>query len=54
MFRRSKTNKYVGGVCGGLEKSSNIPAIIFRLVALFVPGVWFIYLFMWAIVKQED
>jgi phage shock protein PspC (stress-responsive transcriptional regulator) len=54
MFRRSKTKKYVGGVCGGLENASNIPAIVFRLAALFVPGIWIIYLFMWVVVKEED
>ena len=50
---RSKTNKVIAGVCGGLEKSTGINAWLFRLVFFFGSGFW-IYILMWAFIKEEQ
>jgi phage shock protein C len=56
-LRRSRTDRWLGGVCGGLGKVSGIDSWIWRLVfALFT--IWFgigllIYLLMWIFVPEE-
>ena len=54
MLKKSRTNKYLGGVCGGLEASTGVSAIIYRLAALFVPGGWLIYLAMYLFLPTES
>lgn len=55
---RSRTNRMIGGVCGGLGEYTNIDPTIFRL--LFVFGVIFgfgslliVYLVMLIIIPEE-
>lgn len=56
-LRRARSDRWIGGVCGGLGKVSGIESWIWRLVfALFT--VWFgvgllIYLLMWIFVPEE-
>jgi len=52
-MRRSKTDKIIAGVCGGLEKSTGINAWLFRLIFFFGSGFW-IYILMWAFIKKEQ
>jgi phage shock protein C len=57
-LRRSRTNRIIAGVCGGLEEFFGLDAFWFRLgflIALLpggVPGI-VAYLIMWLIVPSE-
>jgi len=57
-LRRSRTDRWLGGVCGGLAKVSNMEAWIWRLVFALVALCGFgagvvIYLLMWIFVPEE-
>ena len=56
-LRRSRTDRWLGGVCGGLAKVSGMESWIWRLVfTLFVVTFGFglaIYLLMWIFVPEE-
>ncbi|MGZ8341450.1 MAG: PspC domain-containing protein [Telluria sp.] len=56
-LRRSRTDRWIGGVCGGLAKASGMDAWIWRLVfALFTISFGFglvIYLLLWIFVPEE-
>ena len=57
-LRRSRSNRFIAGVCGGLEEFFGLDAFWFRLgflIALLpggVPGIIF-YLIMWVIVPSD-
>jgi len=59
-MRKSKTDKIIAGVCGGLEKSTGINAWLFRLIFFFGSGFWifgsgfWIYILMWIFIKEEQ
>ena len=55
---RSRTNKWVGGVCGGLGNFFGMDATIWRLI--FLLGTLFglgsfilVYIIMWCVVPKE-
>jgi len=54
---RSRTDKFVGGVCGGLAKSLGMDASIVRIIvvllAIFTQIGWIAYLVLWAVLPQE-
>jgi phage shock protein C len=56
-LRRSRTDRWLGGVCGGLAKVSGIESWIWRVVfVLFTVTFGFglaIYLLMWIFVPEE-
>ena len=56
-LRRSRTDRWLGGVCGGLAVASGMDAWIWRLVfALFTLSFGFglvIYLLLWIFVPEE-
>jgi phage shock protein PspC (stress-responsive transcriptional regulator) len=56
-LRRSRSDRWLGGVCGGLAKVSGMESWIWRLVfALFTVSFGFglvIYLLMWIFVPEE-
>ena len=56
-LRRSSTDRWLGGVCGGLGKASGIESWVWRLVfalcVLFAGFGAFIYLLMWIFVPEE-
>lgn len=56
-LHRSRSNKIIGGVCGGLGESLNIDPTIIRLVfaaALIFFGVGpLVYLVLWIIMPME-
>lgn len=54
---RSRTDRYIGGVCGGLAKTYNWDPTLVRIVALLLilgmgSGL-LVYLILWAIVPLE-
>jgi phage shock protein C len=56
-FRRSRTDRWIGGVCGGLARSTGMEAWIWRLLfaALFIcagAGL-LVYLLLWIFVPNE-
>ena len=56
-FRRSRTDRWFGGVCGGLARSTGMEAWVWRLIftALFVcagAGL-LLYLLLWLFVPSE-
>jgi len=57
-LRRSRTNRLIGGVCGGLEEFFGISAFWFRLgflIALIPGGVpgFSLYLLLWLIIPSR-
>lgn len=56
-LRRSRTDRWLGGVCGGLGKASGMESWIWRMVfVLFTVTFGFgllIYLLMWIFVPEE-
>jgi phage shock protein PspC (stress-responsive transcriptional regulator) len=52
-FRRRR-NSYVAGVCGGLEDYTGFPAILWRLLFIFiVPYAFWVYLAFWAFTEEQ-
>jgi phage shock protein C len=56
-LRRSRSDRWIGGVCGGLAKVSDVDAWVWRLVfTLFTLTFGFgavIYLLLWIFVPEE-
>ena len=54
---RSSTDKFLGGVCGGLARSLGIDPTIVRIVlvllAIFTKVGWIAYLVAWALLPLE-
>ena len=54
---RSRTDKFVGGVCGGLARSIGMDASIVRIIvvllAVFTQIGWIAYLVLWAVLPLE-
>ncbi|MCA0252817.1 MAG: PspC domain-containing protein [Actinobacteria bacterium] len=54
---RSRSDKFIGGVCGGLARSlgmdSGLVRIIVVLLAIFTQVGWVAYLVLWAILPLE-
>jgi len=57
-YRRTRTSKVIGGVCGGIGEYLQIDPVIIRLLfaaSLFIGGAGFvIYMLAWIIVPKED
>lgn len=57
VLRRSRSDRWLGGVCGGLARAYGLESWVWRLVfALFVLTFGFgivIYLLMWVFVPEE-
>jgi len=51
---RSRRNRVLAGVCGGLGEYLNIDPIIIRILAVVIPGFgWFAYLVCAIIIPSE-
>ena len=57
-LRRSRTDRWLGGVCGGLAPATGLPSWLWRLifVSLVLCGGTglMIYLLLWILVPKED
>jgi phage shock protein C len=57
-LRKSQTDRWVGGVCGGLGKSTPIPSWVWRVgfaaAILFYGSGLLAYLLLWLFVPEED
>ena len=51
---RSRSNRVIAGVCGGLGEYFNIDPVIIRILAIVIPGFgWFAYLVCAIIIPSE-
>ena len=57
-LRRNRTDKWLGGVCGGLALATGVDSwiwrLLFALLALFGGAGLLIYLLLWIFVPLED
>ena len=53
-MKRSKTDKMIAGICGGMSKSTGVNPWLFRIIFLLAAGGFWVYLLMWAFIKEED
>lgn len=57
-LKRSQEDKWIAGVCGGLAKSTEIPAWIFRvffIFSTFFSGLGIVlYILLWIFMPLED
>lgn len=55
-FRRSKRNRVIGGVCGGLGRYADVDPIVFRIafLALLIPGGFglIVYIIAWIAIPE--
>jgi phage shock protein C len=56
-FRRSRTDRWFGGICGGIARSTGVEAWVWRLLfaALFICAAvgLVLYILLWIIVPSE-
>jgi phage shock protein PspC (stress-responsive transcriptional regulator) len=56
-FRRSRSDRWIGGICGGLAASTGIEAWVWRLMAfvllIFGGTGALIYILLWIFVPQD-
>jgi phage shock protein C len=53
-MKRSKSDKIIAGVCGGIGKYTNVNPWLWRILFLLVGGGFWIYLLMWAFIQEEN
>lgn len=57
-LRRSKSDQWLGGVCGGIAKSTGLESWIWRVIFIFFVlayGVGFLaYIIAWIFIPEED
>ena len=57
-MRRSRADRWIGGVCGGVAKATGVDAWIWRLIltvlALFGGAGVVIYILLWIFVPEES
>ncbi len=53
-MKRSKTDKVIAGVCGGIGKYTGINPWLFRILFLFIGAGFWIYLLMWIFIEEEN
>ena len=57
-LRRSRTDRWLGGVCGGLAPMSGLPSWLWRLIfaslALCAGSGLMLYVLLWVLVPKED
>jgi len=51
---RSRKNRWIAGVCGGIGEYLNIDPIIIRILAIIIPGFgWLAYLICAIVIPSE-
>ena len=54
IFYLSKEDKLIGGVCSGLAEYTNTDPLLWRIGALFIPGTFWAYIFIWIFAKRNQ
>jgi len=52
-MKRSKTDRVIAGVCGGIGKVTGVNPWLFRILFLLFGGGFWIYLLMWIFIEEE-
>lgn len=53
-LKRSRKNKILAGVCGGIGEYFRIDPVIIRLIMVFIcPAAIWVYIVMWLVVPEE-
>ena len=52
-LRRSTSNKYIGGVCGGLAEWTDTSPLAWRIIFLLIPSSLIIYIVAWMLIKKQ-
>ena len=51
---RSRTNRWIAGVCGGIGEYLNVDPTIIRILAIIIPGFgWVAYLIFAIVIPSE-
>lgn len=53
-MKRSRTNRVIAGVCGGIGKYTGINPWLFRILFIILGGGFWIYLLMWVFIEEES
>jgi phage shock protein C len=53
-FKRSKSDRIIAGVCGGLENWTGINARVWRILMIIIGGGFWIYILLWAFTEAEE
>lgn len=53
-FKRSKSNKIFGGVCGGLANWTGINVWFWRILMLLITGSFWVYMLIWIFTDEDD
>lgn len=53
-MKRSRTNRVIAGVCGGIGKHLEINPWLFRILFIILGGGFWIYLLMWIFMEEES
>lgn len=53
MFKRSRYDKILGGVCGGLANLTGINAWVWRILMIIISGAGWLYLILWAFTEED-
>tara|TARA_B110000285_G_C14674529_1_gene401865 strand:+ start:340 stop:513 length:174 start_codon:yes stop_codon:yes gene_type:complete len=53
-MKRSRNNKYIGGVCGGIAEATGTSALAWRIIFILFASSSLIYIAMWILFKEDD
>lgn len=53
-IKRSRTNKVIAGVCGGLGDYTGLNPWLFRILFILFSSGFLVYLLMWAFIKKDN
>lgn len=53
-FYLSQKHRVFGGVCGGLAEYTNTDPLLWRVLAVFMPGTFTIYLCIWLFASRKS
>lgn len=53
-LHRSRTNRIIAGVCGGIAEYLGIDPTLVRILAIFIPGISWVTYLICAIIMPDD
>tara|TARA_B100001093_G_scaffold48995_2_gene41617 strand:- start:2303 stop:2476 length:174 start_codon:yes stop_codon:yes gene_type:complete len=53
-LKRNEDKGWIGGVCAGLEDWTDIPAIVWRCLFVFIGGTGLPYLLLWIFLESNE
>lgn len=54
MMKRIINRGYFGGVCQGIGEYTETNPLAWRLIFLFAPGSFWVYVILWILLKEEN